>query len=266
MMKNIKLTAFDMDGTLLNDRKELPPDFPAWVTNHPQIRKVIASGRQYYTLRDNMGELKDEFLYVAENGGVVYEKEEALYCDKISSEDLRYCVDRLNRMEGVTPMLCGVKGAYIRQDTKAAVFKEASMYYHRLTKCENVMEEALKDRIVKIAIFVENYQVDKAAAAFADLPERLAVVVSGDSWIDIANASANKGAGIAAIQRKYQIKPEECMAFGDYLNDVELLKSCGESYCMENGHPRLKEIARYIAPSNNECGVMQVINQLPFNV
>ena len=118
MMKNIKLTAFDMDGTLLNDRKELPPDFPAWVKNHPQIRKVIASGRQYYTLRDNMGELKDEFLYVAENGGVVYEKEEALYCDKISSEDLRYCVDRLNRMEGVTPMLCGVKGAYIRQDTR----------------------------------------------------------------------------------------------------------------------------------------------------
>ena len=50
MMKNIKLTAFDMDGTLLNDRKELPPDFPAWVKNHPQIRKVIASGRQYYTL------------------------------------------------------------------------------------------------------------------------------------------------------------------------------------------------------------------------
>ena len=34
MMKNIKLTAFDMDGTLLNDRKELPPDFPAWVKNH----------------------------------------------------------------------------------------------------------------------------------------------------------------------------------------------------------------------------------------
>ena len=56
-------------------------------------------------------------------------------------------------------MLCGVNGAYIRQDTKEAVFKEASMYYHRLTKCEDVMAEALKDRIVKIAIFVENYQV-----------------------------------------------------------------------------------------------------------
>ena len=62
MMKNIKLTAFDMDGTLLNDRKELPPDFPAWVKNHPQIRKVIASGRQYYTLRDNMGELRTSFF------------------------------------------------------------------------------------------------------------------------------------------------------------------------------------------------------------
>ena len=259
---DIKLTAFDMDGTLLNDKKELPADFPEWVKKHPEIKKVIASGRQYYTLRDNMGELKNEFLYVAENGAIVYGKGETLYCDEIMTEDLRYCVERLNRMEGVYPMLCGIDGAYISQGTKEEVYCEASMYYHQLTKCENVLDAALQDRVVKIAIYVENYQVEKAEKAFEDLPDRLAVVISGDSWIDIANRSANKGAGIAAIQRKFQIMPEECMAFGDYLNDVELLRSCGESYCMENGHPMLKRIARHIAPSNNECGVMQIINKI----
>ena len=49
------------------------------------------------------------------------------------------------------------------------------------------------------------------------------------------------------------------MAFGDYLNDCELLQAVGESYAMENAHPTLKALARHIAPSNDENGVMRVV-------
>ena len=49
------------------------------------------------------------------------------------------------------------------------------------------------------------------------------------------------------------------MAFGDYLNDCELLQAVGESYAMENAHPALKALARHIAPSNDENGVMRVV-------
>jgi hydroxymethylpyrimidine pyrophosphatase-like HAD family hydrolase len=52
------------------------------------------------------------------------------------------------------------------------------------------------------------------------------------------------------------------MAFGDYLNDYELLLNCTESYCMENGHPKLKAIAKYTAPSNDEDGVMAILRRL----
>ena len=47
---NIKLVALDMDGTLLNSKKEKPAEFIPWVEKHPEIKVVIASGRQYYTL------------------------------------------------------------------------------------------------------------------------------------------------------------------------------------------------------------------------
>ena len=47
---NIKLVAVDMDGTLLNSKKEMPEEFIPWVKSHPEIKTVIASGRQYYTL------------------------------------------------------------------------------------------------------------------------------------------------------------------------------------------------------------------------
>ena len=46
---NIKLVAVDMDGTLLNSKKEMPEEFIPWVKSHPEIKTVIASGRQYYT-------------------------------------------------------------------------------------------------------------------------------------------------------------------------------------------------------------------------
>ena len=65
-----------------------------------------------------------------------------------------------------------------------------------------------------------------------------------------------------AIYQKYNINPSECIAFGDYLNDTDMLLQCGESYAMQNAHPSLKEIAKYTAPSNNDEGVMKILDKL----
>ena len=51
----------------------------------------------------------------------------------------------------------------------------------------------------------------------------------------------------------------DTMAFGDYLNDFELLSEAGLAYAMENGHPDLKRIADRIAPSNDQNGVVRAI-------
>ncbi|CAH6850437.1 hypothetical protein VCHA36P166_10247 [Vibrio chagasii] len=55
---------------------------------------------------------------------------------------------------------------------------------------------------------------------------------------------------------------EQTMSFGDYLNDYEMLKESYHSYAMENAHPKLKEIARFGAPSNVDAGVFQVLEKL----
>jgi len=54
----------------------------------------------------------------------------------------------------------------------------------------------------------------------------------------------------------------QTLAFGDYLNDTELLAAAGTSYAMANGHPQLKAAADHIAPSNEENGVVRVLQQL----
>ena len=72
----------------------------------------------------------------------------------------------------------------------------------------------------------------------------------------------NKGTAILDIREKLGISFEETMAFGDYLNDKEMLENVNYSYAMANAHPIIKQVAKYEAPSNDENGVTTVIKQM----
>ena len=74
-----------------------------------------------------------------------------------------------------------------------------------------------------------------------------------------------KGVAIKLLQKKLNIKPEECMAFGDQMNDYTLLKAVKYSYAMANAVPRIKDIAYGIAKSNDHQGVLEVIKQEVLN-
>lgn len=254
----IRLVATDMDGTLLDSQKRQPADFMDWVKNHPEIKTVIASGRQYYTLVNEFIPVKDQLIYVAENGGLVFEKGKVLYSNEMKKEDIRDCLNLMEGVKGLTPILCGAESAYMKPASEL-VCREASIYYHHLQQTEDLYEASSQDVIVKIAVFVEEKAAEDSMKYFTEIKSHLTAVLSGDSWIDIANSTISKGIAVEVIQKKYGISKSESMAFGDYLNDADLLKSCEESYCMKNGHPDLKAIAKYIADSNDDNGVMKVL-------
>lgn len=258
---NIKLVATDMDGTLLNSQKEMPEDFIDWVRSHSEIMTVIASGRQYYKLEEDFQEIRDELIFIAENGGLIFKRGEIIYCDEMPQDKILDCLDRVDKVPIAKAIVCGADSAYIENPTDEE-YENGSMYFAKLMKCEDIRKVMDQDRIVKVAVFIKQKRAEEMMKHFSDLGEDLSVVLSGDSWIDIANASVNKGAAVESIQRKYGIDRSECMAFGDYLNDYTLIESCEESYCMDNGHEQLKEIAKYIADSNDNDGVMKVLRKI----
>lgn len=126
----IKLAALDMDGTLLDSRKRLPSDFKDWVVNHPDIKTVIASGRQYYTLRDNMGEIADLLTYDAENGSLVFDQGECIYRNIIKKENVLQIIQALKTVD-CAPVLCAVNSAYTLHADEITQ-QQAELYYHHL--------------------------------------------------------------------------------------------------------------------------------------
>lgn len=259
--KGIRLIATDLDGTLLHSNKEVPAGFEEWVCAHPEIRMVIASGRQYYNIKKLFPKAGDRMIYLAENGGMVVENEKVIYANTIREEDVIDCIERFQEEEGHVVILCGERSAYMCHATEDAE-RNAHMYYEKLKFVEDLRACVHEDHMIKIAVFFRDYGADTYYRGMIKVHDRLNVVLSGDCWIDIANKEVCKGAALQFLQERYAISADESMAFGDYLNDESLLLQCEESYAMNNGHPLLKEKARYIAPSNDEDGVIKVLRMI----
>lgn len=256
----IKLIATDMDGTLLDSEKKMPDDFFEWVNKHDKVKFVIASGRQYYALKRDFVPIHDKLIYIAENGAIIFHHDEIIYYDEIKTEDVIFCLDLIDKMPYAKAIPCGAKSAYIENPDEHE-WKTSSMFCEKLVKTDNIRETIKEDKIVKIAIYYRNADAEQHTKEFSSLPEHIQTVLSGVSWIDISNADASKGAAMKAIQQRFGIDSKNCMAFGDYFNDVELLQVCGESYCMANGHPDMFQYAKYVAPSNDDNGVMKILQE-----
>lgn len=67
--------------------------------------------------------------------------------------------------------------------------------------------------------------------------------------VDIGLPGINKGYGVRKVLEKLNIDPKDAYAFGDGNNDVDMLKSVGNSYAMDNANFNAKSAAKYIAPS-----------------
>lgn len=264
-MKNtIKLVVSDMDGTLLNDQHELAPNFfeVYQKLKNQNILFVPASGRQYYSILGYFDDLKKDIAIIAENGSYVTYKDELLFADSIDKEKVKSIILKTRELEQASIVVCGTKNAYI--DSQDKDFQDFFAHFYTQNKLVTDLLEILDDDdIVKIAIYHPESSENKLFPELKDFNhDGLQVVVSGPYWLDIMNQSTNKGNALKNLQQKLNISEDETMVFGDYLNDVEMLKKAKYSYAMENAHPTVKAVAHYEAGSNNDFGVVKILETL----
>lgn len=84
------------------------------------------------------------------------------------------------------------------------------------------------------------------------------------SWIDnveVMVEGAGKDSALQALQAHFGIDKVQIMAFGDNLNDMDMLRAAGVAVAMENALPEVKRAAQIIAPHHDESGVAQIINE-----
>lgn len=251
-----------MDGTLLDDAGCLPEEFGEVLAelHAHHVMFAPASGRQYFALRHQFAAYADDLLFFAENGTYVSYHDIELFSSPMQPGLVRKVLQLAKDIPGVYPVVCGKKGAYVTSRNDA-FFAEMEKYYTHYELVRDFAE--ITDDVIKVSLCdAQNEDAEhNIYPAMRPLAGRLQVAVSGSYWVDVMNFGINKGIAIQQVQKLLHISPRECAAFGDYLNDLEMMSSVYYSYAMANAHPKIKEIANFRAPSNTEHGVMVTIQE-----
>ena len=252
----IKLIASDMDGTLLNDKNEIHEEFYK-VFQELKKQNIIfaaASGRQYYNLAKRFEKIKDDMMFIAENGTFVVYKGKELLLNALDKETAIELIKIGRDIKESYVVLCGKKSAYIESKDERLI-KEVEKYYEEYKIVNDLTK--VEDDILKVTICDFIGSEENSYTYYNDYKEKLQVSVSGQIWLDITDKGVNKGLAINKLQELLNIKHEETMVFGDYLNDLEMMESAYHSYAMENAHDDLKKVARFRAKKNTENGVVE---------
>ena len=265
MRPDLKLVAVDVDGTFV--RSDYTYDAPRFRRILARMeaagcRFVVASGNQYYQLRDLFPGCAEKLAFVAENGALVKDRDELVFAASIPRQTVDFVIDVCREYPEVKNVLCGLHSAYCQRGTVSQAFFDLTrIYYHRLQWVDDF--KAVEDQILKFAPTVpEEKTWDYYHLFRRRLAGRVEPTTSGHGSIDLILPGCHKASGLRRLVERWGITPEQCAAFGDGGNDIEMLRYCGHSYAMANAPAEVKQAARAVCPSNEEDGVLSTLETL----
>jgi len=272
---DLRLAAIDMDGTLLDDDKNFPPGMDGLIAlmDERGVTFAPASGRQVWTLID-MFPSRPGMTVIGENGGIVMRDGVEVSCSPLDAPTLREAVRLVREAttgEGAIDgglVMCGKKFAYVERLDDEYVAGVVP-YYHRTQRVEDQMAviDAIEsgesdDAIVKLAVYTPGPVAPLAEATLAHFARTHQYAISGANWADLQIRGVDKGSAVRDLQRFLGVTREQTAVFGDAGNDLSMMSEGELSFAMANASADVVAAARFVAPSNNEAGVAQVLRSL----
>ncbi|WP_199269146.1 HAD family hydrolase [Polaribacter sp. L3A8] len=262
-LSNVKLVVSDMDGTLLNSQGKVSNLF---FDLFEQLKKqdiifCAASGRQYNSIVHKLAPIKDEIFVIAENGGIAKKRDKVLVLNSLSTDKVKTLIPVLRTIEGANIVLCGKDCAFIESKNTEFItlFQE---YYSSYKVVDDLMAIADSEEFLKIATYHFTSSEDYIYPKVKSFEDEMLVKISGKNWLDVSDKKANKGTALREVQRLLNITKEQTLVFGDYHNDIEMLKEAAFSFAMKNAHKDILKIANYSTESNDNFGVEKILSLL----
>ena len=272
-MNKIKMIGLDLDGTLLNEKKELT-EYTRDVLNRAidqGVTVLVATGRPITGVPKELIEFPGMRYVLTANGGRIIDLKEKkiIYEELVKYEDAvnilkifeKYQTFREIYFDGLGytewPMLEELRG-YFRTAPMMEYIKNTR---RGIDSIWEKMEEMKGHGLDKVhGVFSD---MTEHAKAFEDLKKLGNFEVSNalGNNLEVNAPGVNKGTGLLRLGEMLGICREEIMACGDGNNDLAMIKTVGFGVAMENGFEEVKEAADYVTVTNDEDGVAKAIEK-----
>ena len=236
-----------MDGTLLDGDGRVPDAFwPLLETARSRgITLAPASGRQLATLQQMFPDCED---FIAENGAVVARGGEVVSTTALPEAPVQRLLSALPNAPFAAHAVVCAPSVAATAALPPAVDAEVDKYYASRT----LLGDGSASPTIKIALYVESDAERAAYPWVRELVPELRAVVSGKHWVDLMHPDADKGLALAQLAEAMGVAMSETAAFGDYLNDLGMLRAAGHAVAMGNAHEDVKAVADEVVGTNTD--------------
>lgn len=270
-MPDIKLISLDLDGTLLNSRKELTEEnFAAlqWAAEQG-IEIVPTTGRFFGGMPETIRSLPFLHYAITINGAQVFDvrREEVISSVDIPAEQAVALMEYLDEFPVIYDCYQDNWGwmsrAFREQVPKYAPDEHCMKMLLDLRSPVDDLKQTLRERgrgVQKVQLFANDLELRDRL--MAEIPRHFPELIASSSLannVEINHKDAHKGVAIRRLAEHLGIEISQTMAFGDGLNDLTMLETVGIGVCMENGRDAVKAVADYVTASCDESGVAKGI-------
>ncbi|MBN3554847.1 Cof-type HAD-IIB family hydrolase [Fictibacillus nanhaiensis] len=247
---NDKIVFFDIDGTLVNDEKKIPDSTKESIAQLKKngVHVAIATGRGPFMFEPIREELEVD-SFVSYNGSYVVFKDEVIHKTPLSREAILKIEEEADKA-GHPLVYLDHERATSNADNHEIIknctfnlmpsypvfhpgFYKENEVYQVLLFCQEQHEHVYRDGYKGTFDFIRWHE----------------------NALDILPTGGSKAKGIQAFMNQMNMKPENVYAFGDALNDIEMLTAAGTGIAMGNGLKEAKDAADYVTKSVDEDGI-----------
>lgn len=280
-MKDIRLIGIDIDGTLLNSAGKISnPTLAQMRRLHDLgVQLVLVTGRRYLTAADACRQLNLPLLVAANNGASLRPLGGlTLYREELDEAATRQVCGEARRLGGFPWAFVEVNDAgdsiiYCEEPTDADsegyeydYLRAYFEYWRRYMRVVSDLSAEFVGASVEVVVTVPPNHADRLADALrARFGAQISVIQEhsrGYSQVDAAHPSVSKALPLKRLAEKNSLRPENIMAVGDNLNDLEMLEYAGYPVAMGNAHLGLFELGCRIAPTNDEDGLAHILAEI----
>jgi 5-amino-6-(5-phospho-D-ribitylamino)uracil phosphatase len=272
-----RLLAVDIDGTLVNSRDELsdPTREALLRAGEAGIHVVLATGRRYSRSVQLAEPLGIDVPLVTASGALVKEPRthRTLYAAEFDAGLLRQTLTTVKRC-GFEPVVCADTYAegidfFIAQETVES--PELTEYLDLNQGCGRILPDLVSDPpdgvFTGFSMGTRDEMDELERVLREELPGRLYThVLRSPKYTGFicewSPAGATKWSAIRQLAQGWGIDDEEVCAVGDDVNDIPMIRAAGLGVAMGNALPEVKTAADRIAPSQEDDGLVDVVNWL----
>lgn len=249
-----KILFFDIDGTLYDHEKKLPESAKKAVMAARANGHIIAiaTGRAPFMIGPVLNDL-DIDTYICFNGQYVVHKGEVIRSGVIEPEILDRIKEKADR-DGIPLVFMDDREMVATEVGHSHIgdsLESLKMPYPRAAE-----EFYLERPIHQALLFCEDDR------AYAEAFPELKFVRWHPMSTDILPAGTSKAVGMEKILEREGLTMADAVAFGDGLNDLEMLEAAGVGVAMGNAHDEAKKKADYVAGDVSEDGIARILDKL----